>query len=168
MMPCLGLRCGSRQRTETYRTQGRECKTCGAGAQNRPAAEDHAIAPTHNVPTEVQLPPIMSVFRFTASGCGLSPTSEQSQFRGQSPQVRKQVRKCANGRALSPAVGMIVIFIIISSALRLLLLPSATEPGCLTACGDSRSRRHAARALKFRRMSSPSRGYTAADLRETC
>jgi len=34
----------------------------------------------------MQLLPIMSVFRFTASGCGLSPTTLRSRIRGQMPQ----------------------------------------------------------------------------------
>src|SRR5262245_52366201 len=52
-MPGLDLRFGSaRKRRCANRTQGWHRKAGSAGAQNRPAAENHAIAPTHDVPTK--------------------------------------------------------------------------------------------------------------------
>jgi len=42
----------------------------------------------------------MSVFRFTASGCGLAPTTCRSQIRGQTPVKTKY----ANGWAIRLAV----------------------------------------------------------------
>src|SRR4029078_7591133 len=78
----------------------------------------------------------------------------------------------ANGRTKLPGrLNEILVLAAISLAALTqshLQQPSAAEPDCPTTCAGSRSRRRAARALKFQRTSSPFPGYIGAGLRETC